>query len=289
MQDNRSDPESVTSSLTASSNESRTNNERGIGISVGNTNTRKNMHMSGRAANVISLSSESRYNNNDGGTLSGHVYRENATGNDVSQQNMSSRSSSNKKTTDASNKIKVEDEGISSIDSSSEEGNGSGGPRGKNISVEKMSSSMSEMSDSNRSSSDQTQQNFEKKSVIVDCGKSSKDKDDENSENEEQVSSSSISSTAAVISGVSSREYHNHADVVIKENSVERKRKRKKKEKTSLDSDFTLDYEEVFLTSNIPQLIATPAGRIVTCKSQSMENTILKNHYSVANSQLFFQ
>ena len=224
------------------------------------------MHVHGRAANVISLSSQSRYINNDGGTFSGHVNKDNATGNDVPQQNISSRSPSNDKTRDASNKIKVEDEGISSLDSSSEEGNGSGGPRGKNISVQKMSSSMSEMSDSNKSSFDQMQQNFEKKSVSVDCGQSSKDKDDGNSENEEQVSSSSISSTAAVISGVSSREYHNHADVVIKENSVERKRKRKKKEKTSLDSDFTLDYEEVFLTSNIPQLIATPAGRIVTCE-----------------------
>lgn len=36
-------------------------------------------------------------------------------------------------------------------------------------------------------------------------------------------------------------------------------------EKTSLDSDFKLDYEEVFLKSNVPQILAATNGRIVSC------------------------
>lgn len=35
-------------------------------------------------------------------------------------------------------------------------------------------------------------------------------------------------------------------------------------EKTSLDNDFRLDYEEVFLRSNVPQLLASTNGRIVS-------------------------
>ena len=35
-------------------------------------------------------------------------------------------------------------------------------------------------------------------------------------------------------------------------------------EKTSLDSDFKLDYEEVFLKSNVPQILAATNGRIVS-------------------------
>jgi hypothetical protein len=35
-------------------------------------------------------------------------------------------------------------------------------------------------------------------------------------------------------------------------------------EKTSLDTDFELDYEEVFLNSNVPQLLAATNGRIVS-------------------------
>ena len=44
-----------------------------------------------------------------------------------------------------------------------------------------------------------------------------------------------------------------HADVVIGE-------KRK-----SRVAPFELDYEEVFVKSNVPQLLSTTAGRIVSC------------------------
>jgi hypothetical protein len=83
------------------------------------------------------------------------------------------------------------------------------------------------------------------------------------------MSSGSIPSTAAVARGAGSRESERgRADFVV---NVKKHGKRKAaddatKERISLESDFELDYEEVFLSSNVPQLIATPAGRIVICK-----------------------
>ena len=123
------------------------------------------------------------------------------------------------------------------------------GPGGKNISLDKMSSSVSEMTDSNQSSS----------MVDIDTGVHDADR-----------STSSISSTAAVgpPRGGSREKIHRHADVVIKEKQTKRKGRKRKiaegKEKTSLDEDFELDYSEVFHTANVPQLIATPAGKVVT-------------------------
>ena len=123
------------------------------------------------------------------------------------------------------------------------------GPGGRNISLDKMSSSVSEMTDSNQSSS----------MVEIDTGAHDADR-----------STSSISSTAAVgpPRGESREKKYHHADVVIKEKKSERKGRKRKiaeaKEKTSLDEDFELDYSEVFHTANVPQLIATPAGKVVT-------------------------
>ncbi len=123
------------------------------------------------------------------------------------------------------------------------------GPGGRNISLDKMSSSVSEMTDSNQSSS----------MVEIDTGAHDADR-----------STSSISSTAAVgpPRGESREKKHHHTDVVIKEKKSERKGRKRKiaeaKEKTSLDKDFELDYSEVFHTANVPQLIATPAGKVVT-------------------------
>mmetsp|Transcript_55 Transcript_55/g.84 ORF Transcript_55/g.84 Transcript_55/m.84 type:complete len:424 (+) Transcript_55:3-1274(+) len=96
-------------------------------------------------------------------------------------------------------------------------------------------------------------------------------KDDDQTGTSELVCTSSISSTAAVVRGEGSWDrQHGHADVVIKKNHAHSKshgsggsKKRKRQELTSLEKDFKLDYEEVFLTSNVPQLIATPAGRII--------------------------
>jgi len=122
----------------------------------------------------------------------------------------------------------------------------------------KMSSSVSDMTDSNKGSSDGNERNksgikakkSDKKFIEV---SSQRFVDDE------------VSSTAVVVSGISNHELvREHADVVIKMRPTDRKRKRRD-EKTSLENGFELNYEEVFLKSNVPQIIATPAGRIVTC------------------------
>lgn len=73
----------------------------------------------------------------------------------------------------------------------------------------------------------------------------------------------SVSSDAAVVSGTS---HHHHADVVIQGD------KRKSWHvtgtiKSSFDGTFGIDYEEVFVKSNVPQLLATPSGRVIACKS----------------------
>lgn len=138
---------------------------------------------------------------------------------------------------------------------------GSGGPKGHSIFLGKMSSSISDITDSNRGSSDSGGE----KASGVSHEKRHRQNDDESSE---IASTSSISSTAAVISGTGSENReHGHADVVKKKKkSHSRPRKRSRQERSSLNPKFGLDYEEVFFSSNIPQLIATPAGRIVACK-----------------------
>jgi hypothetical protein len=130
------------------------------------------------------------------------------------------------------------------------------GHKGKNISVNKMSSSCSDMTDSNKGSSD---------------GKGSSASDSKEMDTSAEVSSQrsgeiEVSSTAAVVSGIGSQEHgHEHADIVIKMGPRDRKRKHVG-EKTSLDENFVLNYEEVFMDSNVPQIIATLAGRLITCR-----------------------
>lgn len=156
----------------------------------------------------------------------------------------------------ASKKVRLAKVSLSTDSSSGEEG-GSGGPGGKNISLNKMSSNVSEMTDSNRGSLDGGNRECTDRDV---------------------PSSSSILSTAAVVRGEGSTDRpHGHADVVIKRKRSPRKRKRQ--ELTSLESNFELNYEDVFLTSNVPQLIATPTGKIVVCKYM----------YRVLGSPLFCQ
>lgn len=223
LQDSRSDPESVTSSLTASS-EFRS------------------------SAECVAISKSSGENSNDNN--------------------------------DENENIKKEDDGVGGdgLDSTT-----SGGqecttrrPDVKNISVDKMSSSVSEMTDNNASSKacsgSATTSGDEKVDSLnysdPSCTEDVKGRRDSSSIPNECVDNksepSSISSTAAVFSGSTSRERdHLHSDVVIK-GSRDRKR-RHVKEKTSLEADFELNYQEVFLSSNIPQLIATQTGRIVTC------------------------
>jgi len=81
---------------------------------------------------------------------------------------------------------------------------------------------------------------------------------------EEQLSTGSISSDVAVDRGKTSRDPHSsHMDVVFN-NDKRMGRKRPPEEVTSLERSFELNYEEVFDKSNIPQLIASTSGKIVT-------------------------
>lgn len=94
--------------------------------------------------------------------------------------------------------------------------------------------------------------------------KNEKDKADDLQESDETVSSE-----AAVASKVDTRSScRRHKDVVVavssKSDSVPSRGTSTTSEKTSLDSDFQLDYQEVFLKSNVPQLLASTNGRIVS-------------------------
>ena len=69
-----------------------------------------------------------------------------------------------------------------------------------------------------------------------------------------------VSSVGAVARGLHGRVSGvNHPDVIV--NSY--KKRSINAEATSMDSSFKLDYEEVFVKSSVPQLLATTAGRIV--------------------------
>jgi PAS domain-containing protein len=84
-----------------------------------------------------------------------------------------------------------------------------------------------------------------------------------------EPSAKSISSDAAVASEVSSHGHqegehqHNHKDVVVNHGKRSRHH-RPPEEPTPMDKNLGLDYEEIFSMSNIPQLIATTSGKIVT-------------------------
>lgn len=162
---------------------------------------------------------------------------------------MTSESTSNKRKADNKNNNEEPNQKKSkpstSGDASSEDSASENGPcEHNNITLDKMSSSMSELTDSNKGS----------------------DSGDGKKMNASMASS--ISSTAAVVRGsASSKREQGHADVVVKTRKKgASSQSDTSTEPTSLDPDFELDYEAVFVTSNVPQLIATPAGRIVACK-----------------------
>lgn len=216
----RSDPESVTSTLTASSEGSR----GGGAAASGN-------------AKPVSDDTSSRHKRK---------------AQDMEAMDMNKVDFKKVKTQESSADLSAADEG----------GNGSG-PSGHNISIGKMSSSVSELTDSNRGSSDS---GGEKTGRNGNAAHKKHPRSDEEGEGSDFQSGRSISSTAALFRGTQSHNRdHGHADVVIREKKHFRRRFRS--ERSSLDRKFEINYEEVFLTSNVPQIIATTAGRIVTCKS----------------------
>lgn len=158
-------------------------------------------------------------------------------------------------------KAKAEESGIDS--SGGDDGGSGSGPQGHNISIGKMSSSVSELTDSNRGSSDSGGE----KVGAHNGAAHKKHPRSEDDENVDLPSSSSVSSTAAVLRGGGSHHCDDgHADVIIRTKKHARHGKRFRDERSSLHRKFAVDYEEVFLTSNVPQILATPAGRIIACK-----------------------
>ena len=150
----------------------------------------------------------------------------------------------------------------SSTDSSYEDDEDNTSPRGRNISFHKTSSCVSEMTDSNKSCT---------------------------TNNNTKGSTGSISSTAAVVRGVGSSQLtpsHHHRrrrrsqspqrEEVVSSNIMDVIQEKEKAMAEGSDGEmlhkkkkkrgFDYDYREVFLKSNVPQLIATLSGRIVVCK-----------------------
>lgn len=186
--------------------------------------------------------------------------------------------------------IKRADNPASSTESSSEDDAGNESPGGKNILFDKASSSVSDMTDSNRSSADGTglgssiskgKSSFKVRKRIHESisGCSNLDsRDIPMISTGDLQSSSSISSTAAVARGVmSSQKSLSHNDNRRHHSSVKSSEGAKaatietNNEKTvcahkKIRRGFEYDYKEVFLKSNVPQLIATLSGRIVVCK-----------------------
>lgn len=230
LQDSRSDPESVTSSLTAFSN----SDSKFKGSTKSNDDSSTNVAVASvgregfKRKNYCQETAEEQY----------HPKKcQKTTADDDSNHDGSNNSSGHE-----------------------DSGNSGSGVDGKNISIGKMSSSLSDITDSNRGSSDGQAGSGSSGSNPV---KAAFDlrllaQEDNNSDSK---TDSSISTTAAVVSGVGSNE-HDHRDTAI---IFTQSRKRKQREKTSMEDGFQLSYQEVFRASNVPQLIATPAGRIVAC------------------------
>lgn len=210
---NRSDPESVMSSLTSSTGDSRSGGSSNTARSGGSSNTAKN----------VSLSS---------GEEQGGRKRKLSSGEPVSNKKSKKESSG---TSDSGSSFSGGEEQGSSMQSS-----------GHKVSL------FSDLTESNKEASSES---------------GSEPQKDDNDDNESGApSSTSASSSAAVVKGRDRNNSHTkHADVVIKGRSVERKHKKPSSpsEITSLEESFVLDYEEVFLKSNVPQIIASTAGRLV--------------------------
>jgi PAS domain-containing protein len=221
VQDGRSDPESVTSSLTADTTGSSRSQ-----VSKGRGGDKK------RAAQT---------DENDGTESSRPVKKK--------KRLMSSEA--------ATEESSGEGREGGSGGSGSGSGSGSGGAQG--CSIGKTISTVSDLTDSNRCSSSNNSG-----SGSTDDVPTEQDGGESGSVEEGQPpSTSSISSDAAVASEKSSRDRQSgHKDVVFKNDK--RGRKRPPEEVTSLERSFELDYEEVFDKSNIPQIIATTSGKIIS-------------------------
>lgn len=154
---------------------------------------------------------------------------------------------------------------VSSTGSSGGDDSARKGPGEQALSIDPTISTVSELTDSNKESSlnsgSDTTQSRKMRSSSKTGGKT--------------TFSTSVSSDAAVASGKedASECDTNHTNLIIQG----RKRKLRSKEATSLDSNFELDYEEVFLQSNVPQILASASGRIIAWNDFFLKTTGLSN------------
>lgn len=154
------------------------------------------------------------------------------------------------------------------VDDDSNHGSNSTGNLESNnvIAMHKMSSSLSDVTDSNRCSSDGQGTNGSSDRQVGTGGREVKSYFDlsllvKEESDASKTTDNSVSTTGAVISREGELSGgHKHASIIFTKD-----RKRKYSDKTSMDEGFQLSYQEIFLSSNVPQLIATPSGRIVAC------------------------
>jgi len=224
-QESRSDPESVTSSLTSDTNASL----RHTRLKACTPPTKKQ-----KVTGDVNV--------NDGSTMrAAHT---------TSSQNMSSIA------TNEDSSGGGEDRG------SGGSGTGSGGPSAQGFSVDKTEiTGVSDLTDSNRASSSSNSGSGD--------GSGKTQSVSQNPVEQSQPSGNSISSDAAVASQrtthgneFSKEHQHNHKDVVV-DHGQRAHRKRSAGAMTSKGKKDDVDYEEIFATSNVPQLIATASGKVV--------------------------
>lgn len=134
------------------------------------------------------------------------------------------------------------------------------------IAMHKMSSSLSDVTDSNRCSSDGQGTNGSSDGQVGAGDREVKEYFDlsllvKEESDTSKTTDNSVSTTGAVVNREDELSgEHKHASIIFTKD-----RKRKYSEKTSMDEGFQLSYQEIFLSSNVPQMIATPSGRIVAC------------------------
>lgn len=276
-QQDPSDPESTTSSLTISSSSTRhrpdnNNNVKSNSGDAGNTTTN---NISNKKKEKEKVAHDLK---NDNGATS-------STGSNTDDkekcQTETSNSTNHKKARLSSH--------VSSLSSSGSSGDNGCGSGKQDQARGVMLSSVSDITDSNKggSSSEGNRSGSSQRSTSVECQHGDTDSGEYESAG---GGTGTVSSDAAVARGQDNHGHETcHADVVITKN---RKRKtniinddsefidvstQKKEEASSLETSFQLDYEEVFLRSNVPQILATTSGRIVAWNDFFLKITGLKS------------
>jgi hypothetical protein len=138
----------------------------------------------------------------------------------------------------------------SNLSTSSSLGAGEKGPDGMTtVNVDQTTMSVSDMTDSNKGSSNSGSDDTQGNNLM---------------DTDTRTEGGTIDSDAAIVYGPDSHAAsRTHSDVLVHD------RKRNAHPSVifkSFGRSFQLDYEEVFLRSNVPQLLATPQGRIIACK-----------------------